>query len=114
MAGLQDVNLELVEAAMIDGANAFQRFRYILIPELRHVLTMITALTLIGGFNVFGIVFVMTSGGPGTATEVIGTYTFKKAFGESDIGYGATLSLVMTAITMLASYIFIRLRERNA
>ncbi len=114
MAGLQDVNVELIEAAMIDGANAFQRFRYILIPELRHVLTMITALTLIGGFNVFGIVFVMTSGGPGTATEVIGTYTFKKAFGESDIGYGATLSLVMTAITLLASSIFIRLRERNA
>ena len=113
MAGLQDVNVELVEAAMIDGANAWQRFRYVLVPELRHVLTMITALTLIGGFNVFGIVFVMTQGGPGTATQVIATYTYRKAFQESDIGYGSTLSLVMTVITMVASYIFIRLRERN-
>ena len=113
MAGLQDVNLELVEAAEIDGANSWQRFRYILVPELRHVLTMITALTLIGGFNVFGIVFVMTQGGPGTATQVIATYTYRKAFQESDIGYGATLSLVMTLITLVTSYLFIRIRERN-
>jgi ABC-type sugar transport system permease subunit len=74
---------------------------------------MITALTLIGGFNVFGIVFVMTQGGPGTATQVIATYTYRKAFQESDIGYGATLSLVMTLITLVTSYLFIRIRERN-
>lgn len=113
MAGLQDVNIDLVEAAMIDGANGWQRFVYVVIPELRHVLTMITAYTLIGGFNVFVIVFIMTQGGPGTATQVIGTYTYRKAFQESDIGYGATLSLVMTTISLIASYLFIRLRERS-
>jgi ABC-type sugar transport system permease subunit len=113
MAGLQDINLDLVEAATIDGANGWQRFRFVLLPELRHVVTMLTALTLIGGFNVFGIVFVMTQGGPGTATQVIATYTYRTAFQESNIGYGATLSLVMTAITLAASYAFIRLRERG-
>lgn len=113
MAGLQDVSVDLVEAAMIDGASSWQRFVNVLLPELRHVLTMITALTLIGGFNVFGIVFVMTQGGPGTATQVIATYTYRTAFQESDIGYGATLSLVMTAITLAASYAFIKLRERG-
>jgi ABC-type sugar transport system permease subunit len=113
MAGLQDVSVDLVEAAMIDGANGWQRFVYIVIPELRHVLTMITAFTLIGGFNVFVIIFIMTQGGPGTATQVIGTYTYRTAFQESDIGYGATLSLVMTTISLLASYLFIRLRERS-
>ncbi|MDQ4077297.1 MAG: sugar ABC transporter permease [Chloroflexota bacterium] len=113
MAGLQDVNVNLIEAATIDGANAWQRFVHVLLPELRHVLTMITAYTLIGGFNVFGIVFVMTQGGPGTSTQVIGTYTYRKAFQESQIGYGATLSLVMTTITLIASYIFIRIRERG-
>jgi raffinose/stachyose/melibiose transport system permease protein len=112
MAGLQDVNLELVEAAMIDGANPWQRFRYVLIPELRHVLTMITAFTLIGGFNVFGIVFVMTQGGPGTATQVIATYMYRE-FAANNIGYSATLSLVMTTITLIASYLFIRFRERS-
>jgi raffinose/stachyose/melibiose transport system permease protein len=112
MAGLQDVNFELVEAATIDGANARQRFFYILLPELRHVLTMITAFTLIGGFNVFGIVFVMTQGGPGTATQVIATYMYRE-FAANNIGYSATLSLVMTAISLIASYLFIRLRERS-
>ncbi len=113
MAGLQNVNIELVEAATIDGANVWQRFIYVIIPELRHVLTMITAFTLIGGFNVFGIVFVMTQGGPGTATQVIATYTYRKAFQESDVGYGAALSMVMTILSLIASYIFIRLRERG-
>ena len=113
MAGLQDVNMDLIEAAMIDGASGWQRFVNVLLPELRHVLTMITTLTLIGGFNVFGIVFVMTQGGPGTSTQVIATYTYRKAFQESDIGYGATLSIVMTAITLVASYLFIKLRERG-
>jgi raffinose/stachyose/melibiose transport system permease protein len=113
MAGLQDINMDIIEAALIDGASGWQRFVNVLLPELRHVITMITALTLIGGFNVFGIVFVMTRGGPGTATQVIATYIYRAAFQESDIGYGATLSLVMTVITLAASYLFIRLRERG-
>lgn len=113
MAGLQDINMDIIEAALMDGASGWQRFVHVLLPELRHVITMITALTLIGGFNVFGIVFVMTRGGPGTSTQVIATYTYRAAFQESDIGYGATLSLVMTVITLAASYLFIRLRERG-
>ena len=113
IAGLQDVSKELVEAATLDGANPWQRFVHVIVPQLRHVLTMITAFTLIGGFNVFDIIFVMTQGGPGTATQVIGTYTYRKAFEQGDIGYGSALSMVMTVITLIASYIFIRLRERG-
>ena len=113
MAGLQNVSVDLVEAATIDGANGWQRFIYVIVPELRHVLTMITAFTLIGGFNVFGIVFVMTQGGPGTATQVIATYTYRKAFQESAMGYGAALSMVMTILSLIAAYLFLRLRERG-
>jgi len=113
IAGLQDVSKELVEAATLDGANPWQRFVHVIIPQLRHVLTMITAFTLIGGFNVFDIIFVMTQGGPGTATQVIGTYTYRKAFEQGDVGYGSALSMVMTIITLISSYIFIRLRERG-
>ncbi len=113
MAGLQNVDVDLVEAATIDGANGWQRFIYIIVPQLSHVLTMITAYTLIGGFNVFGIVFIMTQGGPGTATQVIATYTYRKAFQMSELGYGAALSMVMTILSLVASYIFIRLRERQ-
>lgn len=113
VAGLQDVSVDLVEAAMLDGANGWQRFWNVIIPELRPVLTMITTYTLIGGFSVFGLVFAMTQGGPGTATQVIGTYVYRKAFQENDLGYGAALSLVMTALTLIASYLFIWLRERG-
>ncbi|HXF64366.1 MAG TPA: sugar ABC transporter permease [Caldilineaceae bacterium] len=113
MAGLQNVDVDLVEAATIDGANGWQRFIYVIVPQLSHVLTMITAYTLIGGFNVFGIVFVMTQGGPGTATQVIATYTYRMAFQQSELGYGAALSMVMTVLSLATSYIFIRLRERQ-
>lgn len=113
LAGLQNVSRDLLEAATIDGANAWQRFRNVTIPQLGNVLNVVTALLLIGGFSVFDIVMVMTSGGPANATEVIATYTYSEAFIQNRIGYAATLSLVMTVITLVASVIFIRLRERG-
>ena len=113
MAGLQDVNQNLVEAAMLDGASAWQRFWHVVLPGLRHVLTVITTITLIGGFKVFDIIFVTTQGGPGTATHVIATYTHRAAFLEGRVGYGAALSLVMTALTLVASLVFLRFRERS-
>ena len=82
-------------------------------PQLANVITVVTALLLIGGFNVFDIVFVMTGGGPNNATEVIATYTYDEAFTQNRIGYASTLSLVMTVISLVASFVFIRLRERG-
>jgi ABC-type sugar transport system permease subunit len=73
----------------------------------------VAALLLIGGFNVFDIVFVMTGGGPANATEVIATLTYKEAFTQNRVGYASTLSLVMTVISLVASVAFIRLRERQ-
>jgi raffinose/stachyose/melibiose transport system permease protein len=73
----------------------------------------VTALLLIGGFAVFDIIIVMTNGGPNHATEVIATYTYDQAFTQNKVGYGAALSLVMTAITLVAAVLFIRLRERG-
>jgi raffinose/stachyose/melibiose transport system permease protein len=77
------------------------------------VITVIGALLLIGGFNVFDIIFVMTGGGPNNASEVIATYTYTEAFTQNRVGYAATLSLVMTVISLIASFIFIRVRERG-
>jgi ABC-type sugar transport system permease subunit len=113
LAGLQNVSRDLLEAATIDGASAWRRFWDVTVPQLANVVTVIGALLLIGGFNVFDIVFVMTSGGPNNATEVIGTYTYKEAFTQNRIGYAATLSLVMTVISLVASFVFIRVRERG-
>src|SRR3954447_19316815 len=113
LAGLQNVSKDLLEAATLDGANIWQRFWDITVPQLANVITVIGALLLIGGFNVFDIIFVMTGGGPNNATEVIGTYTYTEAFTQNRIGYAATLSLVMTVISLIASFIFIRFRERG-
>ena len=85
----------------------------IIIPGLRHVLTMITTFTLILGVNVFDIVWITTRGGPGRATHVIATFTYTTAFRESYVGYGAALAIVMGLVSLVVSFIFISLRERG-
>jgi ABC-type sugar transport system permease subunit len=113
LAGLQNVSRDLLEAATVDGASAWRRFWDVTVPQLANVITVVGALLLIGGFNVFDIIFVMTGGGPNNSTEVIGTYTYTQAFTQNRVGYAATLSLVMTFISLVASFVFIRVRERG-
>jgi ABC-type sugar transport system permease subunit len=114
LAGLQNVSRDLLEAATLDGANAWRRFRDVTVPQLANVIYVVTALLLIGGFSVFDIIMVMTAGGnPANSTEVIATYAYSEAFTQNRVGYASALSLVMTAITLVASIIFIRLRERG-
>jgi raffinose/stachyose/melibiose transport system permease protein len=113
-AALQNVDVSQVEAAMIDGANWTQRAWYIIIPQLAPVITMVTAITLIGGFAVFDNVFVMTGGGPGNASEVLGTYTYQVAFQQNQAGYGSALAVLMTALSLVSAIVFVRLRERQS
>lgn len=112
-SGLQKVDSQLVDAAKIDGANAWTRFRHVIIPQISSVLTMVLVYTVIGGFNVFDLVFIMTRGGPANASEVIASYTYEKAFQENEVGYGAALSMVMTLIALIAAIITLRLRGRE-
>lgn len=112
MAGMQNIDTELYDAASIDGANSWQRFINVTIPQLGNVLTMIVAYTMIGGFNVFDIVYVMTGGGPANSTELIATYMYKQSFQLNSVGYGATLSMVMTLLSLAATYGFLKLREK--
>ncbi len=112
-AGLQKVDPELVGAARIDGANARQRFRHVIVPQIRPVLTMVIVYTVIGGFNVFDVVWVMTSGGPNNASEVIATYTYEIAFRGNEYGYGATLSMVMSVLSLFAAWITMRMRRAD-
>jgi ABC-type sugar transport system permease subunit len=113
-AALQNVDVSQVEAAMIDGANWPQRAWYIVIPQLAPVITMVTAITLIGGFAVFDNVFVMTGGGPGHASEVLGTYTYQVAFQQNEAGYGSALAVLMTTLSLVSAIVFVRLRERQS
>ncbi len=113
LAALQNVDVSTVEAAMLDGANWFQRARHIIIPQIGPQLTMVTSITLIGGFSVFDLIFVMTGGGPGHASEVLGTYTYKAAFVQNQAGYGSSLAVLITVLSFVSAIVFVRLRERE-
>src|SRR5918997_1155863 len=112
-AALQNVDISTVEASMIDGANWFQRARNVIIPQIAPQLTMVTAVTLIGGFAVFDIIFVMTGGGPGNASQVLATYTYKTAFQQNEAGYGSALAMLITLLSLVSAVVFVRLRERS-
>lgn len=95
LAGLQDIPIEVKEAATIDGASPFRSFMDITLPLLRPTLVLVTILAAIGAFQVFDLVFVMTEGGPAYATETLSYYIYTKAFRNFDMGYAAAMSYVL-------------------
>ena len=112
LSALRNVDLDLLQAALLDGANAAQRLRYIILPQIMPVFLMVTTLTLIGGFSVFDIIFIMTGGGPAGATEVLGTYAYSSAFQLNRISYGTTLALVITVMAIPFAVGLNRLQRR--
>jgi ABC-type sugar transport system permease subunit len=113
LAGLQGIDMNLVDAAKVDGANAWQRTRHVLLPGIAPIFTFVLTITLVGAFSVFDIVYVLTLGGPGTATEVLAGYSYKMAFGRNYAGYGAAISMVIAILSLVLAIVFLRLRERN-
>jgi ABC-type sugar transport system permease subunit len=100
LAALRNVDTDQVDASLLDGANWLQRLRYIILPQILPVMVMVTAITLIGGFAVFDLVFVMTGGGPAGASDVLGTVAYSSAFQLSRISYGTALALVIAAMAV--------------
>ncbi|MBB5790152.1 ABC transporter permease subunit [Jiangella mangrovi] len=113
-AALNNVSAELLDAAKVDGANAVQRFRHVIVPQLSHAVTLVTSLLLIHNFQAFDMVWVMTRGGPQNSTQLIATYTYQNAFADNQVGYGAALSVVLTMICLIVTVVFVRLRERTS
>jgi raffinose/stachyose/melibiose transport system permease protein len=112
-AGLQSVDMELVDQAKVDGASWWKRTRHVVIPELAPVLTLVTSIALIGAFKVFDIVVVMTDGGPGDSSELLATYAYRVGFRENEVGYGAALSMVITTISIVLAMSFVWMRDRQ-
>ena len=98
LAGLQGVPKELYEASMIDGANKSQTFFKITLPMLKPVTSMIITLTLVNTVQVFDQIYVMTNGGPGTATLTLVQYMYNSAFQNYDLGYGSTLEIAVLIV----------------
>jgi multiple sugar transport system permease protein len=109
MAGLRSLPAEPYEAAMIDGASAVQMFRRLTLPMMSRVIAVAILLRGIDLFRVFDYVFVMTSGGPGTATYTVSLYAWQQTFSNLKWGYGATLSLVSLVIVMIMANLFIKI-----
>lgn len=112
LAGLQTIPRDYYEAAEIDGANAWQKLRFVTIPMLMPAIAVVTALNVLYGLRVFDIVYALTNGGPGYATEVLYTVIFK-AFSQGQYGLGTALSTVLLVILLVAGYFVIRLLDRN-
>ena len=98
LAGLEGVPQELIEAAEIDGANYFQRFFYVIRPFLYPAITVNLMLSLIGGFKLFDQVFVLTGGGPGTASQTISTLMYRNAFLFGEFSYSTALAVLLTIL----------------
>ncbi|MCR6492919.1 carbohydrate ABC transporter permease [Cellulomonas sp. P24] len=109
LAALQGVPKELEEAAVMDGANRWQRFRVVTVPAIRPALVFVVVMLVIGGFNVFTSVLLMTGGGPGGQTEVLLTYMYRQAFTNLDFGYGSAIAVILTVIVFLLSLAQMRL-----
>jgi raffinose/stachyose/melibiose transport system permease protein len=113
MAALQRIDPEMYEAASIDGASWLQKFLRITIPLVRPEMFVVILTTTIFSLKTFGQIFAMTMGGPGTATMVASYFSYKNFFQNSAVGYGATMSTVVTFIIILITIIWVRLQTQQ-
>ena len=111
LAGLQTVPSELYEAASMDGAGGWERFRFITLPLLRPIILIVTLVSVIFTFADFQLVYVLTPGGPANATQLFATYAFDIAMGGGQLGLGASVALAMLpalALLIVALTIYLR------
>lgn len=108
LARLQVIPTEVYEAAKVDGASAFQRFIYIIIPYLKYVFFLVLLLRGIWMFNKFDIVWLLTGGGPAKATRNLPVFTYEVAFKEFQLGKGSTLAVVTVIPLALVSFFYIK------
>lgn len=113
LAGLQGIPKELYEAAEIDGAGKFQCFGYITIPSLRETFIIVISLIVFNSLKVFDLVYIMTWGGPGYTTQVLGTWMYFNTFLYHHAGYGLAIAWIMTFIALLITFPYIRIMSRR-
>lgn len=113
LAGLQQIPTELHEAAAMDGAGAWRRFRSVTLPSLRPIVASITSLNFIWNFNSFSLVYVLTEGGPGGRTMLPMLFTYLEAFKNRNIGYAAAMGMVLVIVVVLLLAFYLRAQFRD-
>lgn len=113
LAGLQDIDPTLYEAADIDGANNLEKFWNITIPGLQRTLLLVVVLQIIASFQIFGQVFIMTRGGPGGATRVLIQHIYESGFRDFDLGYASAMSIFLFVVMFVVSYFQFQVGDEN-
>ncbi|MGN6392239.1 MAG: carbohydrate ABC transporter permease [Gemmatimonadales bacterium] len=108
LAGLQNIDASLYEAARIDGASTWRQFRHVTLPLLQPAILVALIFRTLDAFRVFDLIYVMTGGGPGTSTEPIALYTFNSLLQNLRFGYGSALSVIVFAVTFALALGYIR------
>ena len=115
LAGLQSVSIDLIEAAVLDGAGRWQVIRNVTIPCMKRIITIVYVLVFIDIFRVFDLIYTMTKGGPGYyTTEMILTYSYKTVFTNSNAGYGMAIISALTLFVIICSFIQMKIQNRTA
>ncbi|MFG2090135.1 carbohydrate ABC transporter permease [Spirillospora sp. NPDC048824] len=108
VVGLQSIPKGPIEAARIDGASGWSMFRHVTWPLMRPITTVVLGLALVAGLKNFDIVWVMTQGGPGRSSETLAVTMYRDVFVANEYGYGSAVAVLLTTITGLASYVYLR------
>ncbi len=103
----------IYEAAKIDGANGWQRFRFVTLPLLKPTIVTSAILAIIGSLKYFDLIYIMTKGGPNNSTELMATYMYKQAFTTFNMGYGSTISFAMFLIAFFITLLVLMLDKRQ-
>jgi multiple sugar transport system permease protein len=109
LAGLESIPNEVIESAKIDGASGWQQLLFIKLPLIRYVILLWLLLNTIGLFGMFDLVFALTRGGPGNATELVGIYVYNQGFQFFELGYGSAAAMVMLVISLFFAFLYLRL-----
>lgn len=113
LAALQGINTDMYEAATVDGATKWQQFWFITMPSLKPAHYIVIALSLIDSFKVFDLIYAMTYGGPGTATQVMGTWMYFNVFQYYQAGYGTAIAVVITVVAIAVSIPYVRSQTKE-
>ncbi len=108
ISGIQAISRDYYEYAETEGVGAFKQFFHITLPLLFPAITVIITLNITGGLRIFDMVYVLTNGGPGFATQVLSTYTYR-AFGQGQLAYSASASILLSIIVVCISFMVNRL-----
>ncbi len=111
-AAIQGISNDVIEAARVDGCNTLGRLRFIILPMLRPTIAMVCILNLIGGFKCFDLLFAMTKGGPGIATQSTTIYIYKEMFVNGNYGYSAAMAMILFVVTVFFSILFFNFTRR--